>query len=490
MPSIQVTAVRGASWTIAAGTVTRVLGLVGSVMVTHYVSPADLGDAGAAAIFVATAQTITTLGLGQYLVTTKDRERANTFHVTVVNYAAVAIAVAVAFAIRVPLATFLKVAASARYLPWLLVGFVIDRTFFIPERLLLRQLQFRRVAVARSAGDFVYVVVTLTLAVLGWGAWSLIAGNVARSVLKAAALMTGVRMADWLAPCPLDRAIYRRIFDYGVPTALQGILGTISSKWDNLAFSYLFGDAAMGKYNSAYNLADVPADQIGESIAEVLLPSLASMSPEERDRTVVEVTGLTALLIFPLSIGLGAVAKTLIATILSPEWQQVGPMLAILAALSVVRPLAWQANAYFMTIGTTRIGLMVDTVKLVLLFTILFTLARFGQLWACVAVGVAFGIALLLAWWIIARRINRSVFDFVAECLPALAACGVMTAAVLATRWAFAQTGIQVRGVGLALEVVAGAIGYLAALPVVARKSATKLLGLIQEARRSRSRKA
>jgi lipopolysaccharide exporter len=490
MTSIKVSAVRGASWTIAAGVTTRLLSLVASVLITHYVAPEALGDVGAAAIFVQTAQTMTSLGMGQYLIATKDGGREDTFHVTVLNFAAVAVVVLLIFAIRVPLGRFLNVAESARYLPWLLGGFILDRASFIPERLLIRRLEFRRIALARSGGDLLYTVVTIALAVAGWGGFALVAGSLARSVVKSTALASGVAPSAWLTPSSLKSAAYLRIIRFGLPIAGQGFLSSVASRWDNLVFSYLFGAAAMARYNVAYTLADVPADQVGEQIAEVLLPSFSGMPPEERDRMVVEVTGLTALIIFPLSIGLGAVAHTLVQTILSPEWQEVGGMLAILAALSVVRPLSWQANAYFVSVGVPHLGLLIDGVKLVLLFAVMLSLARIGQLWACVAVGVAFGAGLMIQWWVIAQRIHRSVWDFVAQCIPALAACAVMTAAVLGTRWGFARTGIHLRGVGLAFEVVAGALAYVAALPVVARDGSKRLLALINQARRGRSRLA
>jgi PST family polysaccharide transporter len=490
MSSIKATAVRGASWTIAAGFTTRILTLVASVVITHFVDPVALGDVGAAAIFTQTAASMTSFGMGQYLIANKEQTRDDTFHVTVLNFTTVAIVVVLAFFARVPLGKFLNVADSASYLPWLLGTFVIERASFIPERLLIRQLEFRRIAIARSAGDLVYGVSAIGFAMLGWGGYALIVGNVVRSVLKAGILTTGVSPAEWLTPAALHKKAYARIFRFGLPIAGQGLLLNASSRWDNLAFAYLFGAAPMARYNVAYTLADVPADQVGEQIAEVMLPSFARMTPAERDGAVVEVTGLTAILIFPLSIGLGAVAPTLVQTILPPEWYETGGMLTVLAALSLVRPLAWQANAYFIAVGTPRLGLFIDALKLVLLFAAMFALARFGQIWTCAAVGIAFGAALSIAWWVISRKINQSLWTFYRECFPALTACAIMAAAVLCTRWGFARTGIHFRGVGLALEVLAGAVAYVAALPVVARESTKKLVDLIKHAYRTRTQKA
>jgi PST family polysaccharide transporter len=489
MSAIQGAAVRGASWTIAAGFATRILTLVASVVITHYVDPVALGDVGAAAIFIQTASSMTTLGMGQYLIAAKDHVKEETFHVAVLNFFTVTTISLLAYFARVPLGRFLNVAGSASYLPWLLGTLMLDRCSFIPERMLIRRLEFRRIAVTRSLGDLSYGVATIGFAMLGYGGWALIVGNVVRSVIRAGSLMTGVPLSEWLTPTRLKKSVYARLFKFGLPIAGQQLLLNASSRWDNLAFAYYFGAAPMARYNVAYTLADVPADQVGEQIAEVMLPSFARMTPDERDTAVVDVTGLTAVLIFPLSIGLGAVAPTLVRTILPPEWADTGAMLTILAALSLVRPLAWQANAYFIAVGTPRVGLYIDLVKLVLLFGSIALLSHFGQLWTCAAVGIAFGTALALAWWVIAQRIRRPVWDFFAQCLPALAACAMMAAAVVAVRLGFARTGIHLKGVGLALEVVVGGVTYLAALPVVAPTSTRRLLDLVKGAYRSRKGK-
>ena len=59
---------------------------------------------------------------------------------------------------------------------------------------------------------------------------------------------------------------------FGLPLGIQGIAHRRSRYWDNLAISHYFGPAATGAYNMAYNLADIPAIQVGEQIALVLMP--------------------------------------------------------------------------------------------------------------------------------------------------------------------------------------------------------------------------
>jgi lipopolysaccharide exporter len=237
MSTIQATAVRGASWTIIGGFATRILSLVASVVITHYVDPTSLGDVGAAGIFVQTANSVSTLGMGQYVIAKKDIDREETFHITILNFLAVAIAVTLAMAIRVPLGKFLNVTDSARYLPWFMATFVLDRASFIPERLLIRRLEFRRIAFARSSSELASGISAIVFAMLGWGGYALVVASAVRSVIKAGVFLSGVRAPDWLAPAKLHLASYRRILHFGLPIAGQGLLLNAASRWDNLVFS-------------------------------------------------------------------------------------------------------------------------------------------------------------------------------------------------------------------------------------------------------------
>lgn len=488
--AIQAKAVRSAAWNIAASLIARATGLIGSIGLTFFIHPDVMGEVVAAVILVQTANALSLAGYGHYLVTRPDEGPNVTFHVTVLHALLGIAALAVLLALEGPLGSFFNVSGSSAYLPWLLVGMMCDRASYVPERLLIRRMSFRRVAFARSFGDVVFTASSMTMAIAGMGAFAVIFGNVIRSALRSAIYLTGVPPGDWLRPAPLTRAVYARILGFGLPIWLQSMLSFAAAKWDSLLFARLFGAGTMASYNYAYNLADLPADQIGEQVAEVLLPSFAQMAPAERDRAVVEVTGIFALVIFPLSIGLGAVATTLVDTLLRPEWHEIGTMLAFLSALSVARPLYWQAGAYFLATNRPRVGLVSDSIKLGTLIVGILVFGRFGPLWACGAVGLSFGLAVWVCWWIIAQMTGAKVRSFFFQCVPPLLACGVMVLAVLGVRHGLALSGVHIRGLGLGLEIVAGAIAYVGAALTIARGTSRRFLVLVRGARQRRAQVA
>src|SRR6185295_18794518 len=119
----------------------------------------------------------------------------------------------------------------------------------------------RRIGGVRSLGEITYAAVSVATAVAGFGGMSIVIGNVARSGVRLLGMASSVARADWLPLGPVRWAVLRAIGGYGFVATVRQLGYYASRRWDNLLVSHLHGPAAMGAYNLAYNLADMPASQ-------------------------------------------------------------------------------------------------------------------------------------------------------------------------------------------------------------------------------------
>jgi PST family polysaccharide transporter len=333
----------------------------------------------------------------------------------------------------------------------------------------------------------VYSGLSVALAAFGWGAMALVAGNIARSVVRAAVFIGAAERRDWLEPCRLSLARTRELLAFGVPLAIGALCGFASRRWDNLLVSRFFGPGAAGMYNLAYNLADVPAIQVGEQVGDVLVPSFARMDAERRPAALLQSLSLLAVVVFPLAVGLGAVAETVVRALLDPRWAPVAPMLMVLSALSITRPIGWTVTSYLQARQLPRLIMWLDAFRLAILMLAILTLGRLSPLWACVAVGVAFG-SHMLATFLAVRRVDgvplrRSLGSIAGP----LAACVPMVIAVLlARRTLVALAPSAPVLVALAVEVVVGAAAYLAAALTIVPEPLRELVARVVDAVRRR----
>lgn len=453
--------------------------------ITHFLDPQAVGEVGAAVVVVLLANQISTLGIGPFILAKRSEGPRAVFHANLLHVVTGIVALALVIVLAPALANLFKAPRAASFVPGMALSVMLDRLGYVPERLVLRELRFRRIAGTRAIADIANTTLALGLAMVGFGGWAIVIGNIARSAIKTAVYIASADRAEWLTPHRFSQAVYRTILRFGIPTWFGSVSEFAAARSDNLIVSYLFGPQVMAQYQVAYNLADVPADQIGEQVAEVLLPSFAKMTVEQRKRAVVSSTGLLAFVVFPVAIGFGAVADTLIKLVLRPVWAPVAPMLAILCVLSVLRPLTWQLGAYLIANDRPRVAMICSVAKLVVIVITMLTLGRLGPLFACLSVGCGYGVALLIAQYAIWRADGVPMTTLMGRCLPALLACAPMVGAVLVVRQIFASAGIGPH-FGLPVEILAGAAGFVLGAFTLARGTTRELLELVGEARRRR----
>jgi lipopolysaccharide exporter len=400
-PPLAVRAAGGAAWTIATGVGSRTLGLIGTLALTYFVSRSELGEVSDAAVAVALANQLSTLGVGQYYVSRRSLDAGVAWHATVAHFSLGVIALGAVLALGHPLGAWMRAASIERFLPGLALSGLLDRISYMPERVLVRDMRFRVVGVCRTAGDLSYTTASVTLAALGFGGEAIVVANVLRSAVRLATMCASVPRDAWLAPSPLSLSTVRKMVRFGLPLSVANAAGFASRRVDNAIVSSLFGADVVGAYNLAHNVADVPAVQIGEQIGDVLFPSFARMGKASRRAALLRSTGLLALLTFPLAVGLGAVAPTTVETLLQPEWHEVAPMLAILSVLSVVRPVGWTLSSYLVAQDRPRVDAALEVLKFASLVGLLLTLGRASPLWACSAVGFAFGMHALASMLVV-----------------------------------------------------------------------------------------
>lgn len=478
-------AARGALWTVISSMGGRAVGVIGTLVITRFLSPETVGEVSVAAILTMTANWITIWGFGQYYVVRgRGEARAEVvWHATFAYLVLGIFAIGLVAAFGGYLTPLLDAPDAAKFMPGMALAVFIRRMGAMPERILTQQMNFRPSGMSLALGEFAFTATALPLAAMGYGGWSMVIANIVKSIVQVWILVQAAGFRSWFTPTKLRWERAKDMLKFGVPLGIQGIAHMASRYWDNLAISRFFGTAPLGAYNMAYNLADIPAVQVGEQIALVLLPSISELPPERRPRALERSTALLSMVIFPLAVGLGLIAYPLIAWILPKnDWQQVAPLLTILACLSVFRPITWVLSAYLEAESKTNRLMFLELLKIGLLVLGIAALHPFGLHVAAFAVGIAFGFTALLGIAVVVRE-GVSWRALASGFLRPLAACGVMAIVVLVVDRGLDAAGAHV-AIQLAVEIVAGGIAYVVAAFVFAKETAIDLLQLVKKALR------
>jgi PST family polysaccharide transporter len=507
-------AVRGAFWTILSGTGARVLGILGTLAITHYLSPDEYGQASLAALLMLTAGMFANCGLSQYIASKPDAGRKAVFHATFYFTILGVVAIGLALLLGAPFGELVSAPGIVPFLPGFALAAVIDRVVQIQDRIQVRDMRFRLVGVQRSLGELVYAGLSVALAALAphtmfGGGYALVWASIARAVVRLVFLSVTTPWREWAEPHRIDAATTRELFRFGLPMWIASIAAFGSQKFDNLVFSHHFGQAGVARYNLAYNFADMPTALIAEQVGDVLVPSFARMEGDKRKESLLLSLRMLVFLVTPFAVGLALIAPTLVSLAFTAEYADIATVLAILAMIAVPRTIIWTHSSYMQVRNTPRLIMALDVVRMFAIVIFMHGFVLFGRgilggkyaVWfGCGAVVAVFA-ASAFSYIVAIRKLEgASILSQCAALAPPVLACLPMVAAVYGV--GHLLRAHDVFGVGhpitsqldrlrvftprLILEVVVGAIVFVPSAFLLAPRTTRELIGLVRDAVRRR----
>ncbi len=461
---------------MATGVGTRVVGLVGTLVLTRFIAPADYGEVSAAAICVLTAGQLTFFAFGQYIIAHKSPADV-AFQAAALHMGLGLAAMLIVFVLRGPLGIMLDAPAMGRFIPGYAVAVLLERARVVPVALLVRDLRFRTVAIVNSIGELTFTGTALALAPR-WGGYAIMTGALARSLITFLLFAARAPRAEWLVRAPFDRGVVRHLFGYGTPIMLSSVADRAASTWDNLLVLRLFGARIMGAYALSYSLAETPLIYVAERMGDVLMPAFSKMEPSERPAAVVRAAGLMALVVAPLGVGLGAVAPTIVQAFFDARWSTMGSILMVLSVMTVFQPAPWSAVAYLQAEKMTRLIMITSIARAVLLLGLVALLGWLGgPVWACAGVGAGYALHSVITVALTARVTSLSARAYFLNVLRPLLACVPMFVAVAALRIFLTERHAPV-ALSLAAQIVCGAVVYSGAAFALAGANVRELIRL------------
>ncbi len=200
----------------------------------------------------------------------------------------------------------------------------------VPFAILERQMKFGKVAAIDVGASVVGLTVSIICAARGVGAESLVIGPLTTAALSSVA---GLAAARWLPKAWPSWSSARRLMGFSSHLTGFNVLGYWARNADNLLLGRFAGANALGLYNRAYMLMLLPLAQVGGVLGRVLLPLFSNMQDDHvrLRRAMVRLAATTSLLVFPVLLGLAAVAHNFVLVAFGPHWRGAVPLIVLLA---------------------------------------------------------------------------------------------------------------------------------------------------------------
>ena len=233
------------------------LRIVSSLCLAHLLFPKDYGVFAVAAYLTGLGLALGDVGLGGALIRQTEKPTADeTFTVFWAQQTLTAIIVVGVVAASPWLVHAYNLShPAAVLLSAMAFGLFFNSLRLIPMMALERELRYPAIARCELIENLVQTGSTITLAVLGCGAWSLAGGGLLRGIVGLACIWAA---SPWRPRGAFRFAIVWRLAKFGVAFQLNALAPTVLSGWMPLVVGRILGVAAVGLVGWSINVASVP----------------------------------------------------------------------------------------------------------------------------------------------------------------------------------------------------------------------------------------
>jgi PST family polysaccharide transporter/lipopolysaccharide exporter len=366
------------SWAVLA----RLMGGAGrtirSLILARLLAPADFGVTALALVAIDTLEACTTTGLEAALVQRRDQRPEQVDRVfTIQLIRGIVIGIAI-WSLAGGCATAFHEARLESVMRWLAVLPVLRGLSNPGTITLVQNLNFRSLFAWDTAETIAALAAGIGVAFWRADATALVASSLAGQAVRST-------LSWWIVPLRArlryDLHQSAGLFHFGRWVLLANILMVVNVHGEQVVVGALMGAGALGTYQLASRLAELPIVLLAHPALQVCFPALSGITDDRRafvDLWLALVGAITAAslawmaLVIPL-------ASTVVPLVFGAHWVAAAPILQIAVVTAVVRAVVVVGQPAFYALGRPDLHVHVNVVRLVGIAILLpFGAARFG----------------------------------------------------------------------------------------------------------------
>lgn len=449
--SLKYKTLRGTMWSIVERLSVQGVAFVVMIIMARLLTPSDYGLVGMLAIFIAISQSLVDSGFSQALIRKQDRSETDNSTVFFFNIGVGFTLYFILFFCAPLIARFYDEPVLVPLTRVISLSVLINSFVVVQRALLTIKIDFKTQAKASLSAAIASGIIGIGMAYMGYGVWAIVAYQLVNLAVNVILLW---RLSHWRPVRQYSWISFREQFSFGSKLALSGIIDTVYRNIYLIVIGKIFKASELGYYTRAHQFADFPSSNLTGIIHRVTFPVLCTIQDDdERLRSVYRrFLRLLAFIIFPLMIGLAAIAHPLILLLLKGQWSFTALLLQILCFAMMWYPIHAINLNLLQVKGRSDLFLRLEIIKKCIGIVILCVTIPMGLVAMCFGSVISSIISLVINTRYTGKLINVGFLTQMRDLMPTLFYSFSMGGVVWLTihlvdgNWQQLATGIVVGG--------------------------------------------
>jgi O-antigen/teichoic acid export membrane protein len=230
-----------------------------------------------------------------------------------------------------------------------------------PSAILERQLRYTALSVFDIVSLLTSILVGIGMALRGYGYWALVASATVTPLVYTVCVWIS---AAWFPGMPRRQVGMRSMMRFGGTLTANSVVWYGALNFEKVLLGRFWGADAIGIYGRAYQLINIPNDNLNSAVSGVAFATLSRLQddPSRFRSYFLKGYALILSLTVPITVACGLFAGDMISVFLGPKWTSAVPIFRLLApttiAFAIINPMGW----LLMSLGLVARGLKIALV--------------------------------------------------------------------------------------------------------------------------------
>ena len=451
--------VRGGFWVFSLRIVQQIFGLARLVILARILAPHDFGLMGIALLTMSTIETFSQTGFQAALIQKKENIESYLDAAWTVLLLRGLVLFGVLYFAAPFTASFFDAPEAKSIIQVIGLSVLFQAVTNIGVIYFQKELEFNKEFIYQFAGTLADFIVAISAVLILKNVWALVFGMLAGNAVRC---IVSYLIHPYRPRLSRDLRKAKELFGFGKWVLGSSILVFLLTQGDDIFVGKLLGATALGFYQLAYKISNMPATEISHLIARVTFPAYSQLQNNllKLQEAYLKVLQLTTFLSIPIAGLIFILAPDFTKIFLGGKWMPMVPAMQVLALYGMLRAIGATTGVVFMAAGMPEIRTKIQSAQLVLLAILIYPFTmRWGILGTSLAVTTY---ALIFNFVAVCKvlKIVRSGFGKAAKItiLPLVGAL-IMNCTIWGIKTYIFENNIDV--ISLSLLVIIGLFVYL-----------------------------
>lgn len=349
---------KGISWTSLSALATTILKTFQLIFLARFLSPEEFGLMSLIWIVMGLSQSFMDAGISNSIIQKKNIEKKQLSTLYWTNILAGLIITVTIFFLSVPISMLFEDPRLIEYLQISSLLFIFASIGNQYRVLHQKNLEFKLVSKVEITSIFISVVISIAMAVNGFGVISLIASMLLQTLISSLFFLIFGSYKYGLPTLYFRLSEVKDFLVFGLYQMGERMVNYLGANSDKILIGKLLGVQALGFYEIAWRIIMFPIYKLNPAISRVLFPIYSKIQDKQEiiQKLYENNLQLLSLIIGPLFIYLSFYSDQVTFILFGEGWETTAQIISILSLVGLMRMLGNPGGGILLAKGYANVG--------------------------------------------------------------------------------------------------------------------------------------